>query len=94
MVNVQRRFTVQQSAPTPIPWFVASYSAELSPAVRKGLTGAHRLLDYTPLRKREVSDTGLEMAVRMPLKICRGLGGHPGTATSTGITFDTRPQLA
>lgn len=41
----------------------------ISPAVKKGLTGPHRLLDYTPLRKREVSDTGLEMAVRMPLKI-------------------------
>ena len=36
----------------------------------------------------------LVIAVRMPLKIRRGLGGHPGTATSTGITFDTRPQLA
>jgi hypothetical protein len=35
-----------------------------------------------------------EMAVRMPLKIWRGLGGQPGTATSTGITLDTRPQLA
>jgi hypothetical protein len=58
------------------------------------VTEPRRLLDHTLLRKREVSDTGLEMAVRMPLKICRGLGGHPGTATSTGITLDTRPQLA
>ncbi len=41
-----------------------------------------------------VSGTPLEMAVRMPLRICRGLGGHPGTATSTGITLDTRPKLA
>ena len=36
----------------------------------------------------------LEIAVSMPLIICRGLGGHPGTATSTGTTLDTRPQLA
>jgi len=26
--------------------------------------------------------------------IARGSGGQPGTATSTGITFDTLPQLA
>ena len=26
--------------------------------------------------------------------ISTGLGGHPATTASTGITFDTRPQLA
>ena len=36
----------------------------------------------------------LAMAVRIPCMIATGVGGHPGTATSTGITFDTRPQLA
>lgn len=35
-----------------------------------------------------------EIAVRIPVRICRGLGGQPGTATSTGITFDTRPHVA
>ena len=34
------------------------------------------------------------IAVSMPCMIANGVGGHPGTATSTGITFDTRPQLA
>lgn len=33
-------------------------------------------------------------AARMPCRIRAGLGGHPGTATSTGMTFETRPQLA
>jgi hypothetical protein len=36
----------------------------------------------------------LEMAVRMPARIRVGLGGQPGKATSTGMTFETRPQLA
>jgi hypothetical protein len=35
-----------------------------------------------------------EMAVRMPRRISSGGGGQPGMATSTGMTFDTRPQLA
>jgi hypothetical protein len=35
-----------------------------------------------------------ERAARMPARIRVGLGGQPGTATSTGMTFDTRPQLA
>jgi len=34
------------------------------------------------------------MAVRMPWINAIGVGGQPGTATSTGITFATRPQLA
>ena len=34
------------------------------------------------------------IAVNMPCMIANGAGGQPGTATSTGITFDTRPQLA
>jgi hypothetical protein len=37
---------------------------------------------------------GDSSAVRMPLKIRVGLGGHPGIATSTGITFETRPRVA
>jgi hypothetical protein len=52
---------------------------------------------YASLTKRPrcvACGRSLVIAVRMPLKIRRGLGGHPGTATSTGITFDTRPQLA
>ena len=36
----------------------------------------------------------IDIAVRMPARIAVGLGGQPGTATSTGITFDTRPRLA
>ncbi len=36
----------------------------------------------------------VEIAVSIPCMIANGVGGHPGTATSTGITFDTRPQLA
>ena len=34
------------------------------------------------------------IAVSIPCMIANGVGGQPGTATSTGITFDTRPQLA
>jgi hypothetical protein len=34
------------------------------------------------------------IAVRMPCMIAVGVGGQPGTATSTGMTFDTLPQLA
>ena len=34
------------------------------------------------------------IAVKIPCMIASGVGGQPGTATSTGITFDTRPQLA
>jgi hypothetical protein len=33
-------------------------------------------------------------AVRMPWRIRVGLGGQPGTAISTGMTFETRPRLA
>jgi len=33
-------------------------------------------------------------AARIPGGIRVGLGGQPGTATSTGMTFETRPQLA
>ena len=45
---------------------------------------------WTPGNQRVRADT----AVRMPCRIAIGGGGQPGTATSTGITFDTRPQLA
>ena len=34
------------------------------------------------------------IAVNIPCISATGVGGHPGTATSTGITFDTRPRLA
>ena len=34
------------------------------------------------------------IAVRIPCMIASGVGGQPSTATSKGITFDTRPQLA
>ncbi len=34
------------------------------------------------------------IAVNIPRMIAYGVGGQPGTATSTGITLDTRPQLA
>jgi hypothetical protein len=34
------------------------------------------------------------IAVKIPCISAVGVGGQPGTATSTGITFDTRPQLA
>jgi hypothetical protein len=53
-----------------------------------------KTLDQTLFRNLERSGVALETAVRMPLRIRRGLGGHPGTATSTGMTLDTRPQLA
>ena len=33
-------------------------------------------------------------AVNIPRRISIGAGGQPGTATSTGITFDTRPRHA
>jgi hypothetical protein len=36
----------------------------------------------------------MAIAVSIPCMIASGVGGHPGTATSTGMTFDTRPQLA
>lgn len=45
-------------------------------------------------RVAEAVGPELETAVRMPARICRGLGGQPGTVTSTGMTFATRPQLA
>src|SRR5512139_8186 len=35
-----------------------------------------------------------EIAVRMPCMSATGVGGQPGTATSTGMTLATRPQLA
>ena len=35
-----------------------------------------------------------DTAARIPWRIRVGLGGHPGTATSTGMMFDTRPRLA
>ena len=34
------------------------------------------------------------IAVRMPAKMRLGLGGQPGTATLTGMTFATAPALA
>src|SRR6202035_4940106 len=45
---------------------------------------------------RVVSAAGMRRstAARMPLSRSIGDGGHPGTATSTGITLATRPQLA
>jgi hypothetical protein len=33
-------------------------------------------------------------AARMPARIRLGLGGHPGTSTSTGMTLRTAPALA
>ena len=36
----------------------------------------------------------LVMAARMPWSSAVGDGGQPGTSTSTGITFATRPRLA
>ena len=33
-------------------------------------------------------------AANMPWRIRVGLGGQPGMTTSTGMTFETRPQLA
>ena len=33
-------------------------------------------------------------AARMPARMSAGGGGQPGTMTSTGMMFDTRPQLA
>ena len=51
-----------------------------------------------PVRRASGSGSGPpragEMAVRMAARIRVGLGGQPGTATSTGITFATRPALA
>ena len=38
--------------------------------------------------------TAIEIAVSIPCMIASGVGGQPGTATSTGITFETRPRLA
>jgi len=35
-----------------------------------------------------------DTAARIPCRMRTGLGGHPGTATSTGITFEMRPRLA
>jgi len=35
-----------------------------------------------------------DIAVTMPRRISSGGGGQPGMATSTGMTFETRPQLA
>ena len=47
------------------------------------------------LSRRQVERTGdCEIAARMPARIRVGDGGHPGTTTSTGITFATAPQLA
>jgi hypothetical protein len=34
------------------------------------------------------------IAVSIPAKIRFGVGGHPGTATLTGMTFATAPALA
>jgi len=34
------------------------------------------------------------IAVSIPCMSWSGVGGQPGTATSTGMTFDTRPQEA
>jgi len=37
---------------------------------------------------------GAPTAVRMPCRMRVGVGGHPGTATSTGSTADTGPSVA
>jgi hypothetical protein len=37
---------------------------------------------------------GEVIAVRIPRSISSGGGGQPGTVTSTGITFETPPQVA
>ena len=68
--------------------FRSSGQSIFAPIVRR----AHQRhgLGCTP----DDSTTLLEIAVKMPLNISRGFGGHPGTATSTGSTLETRPQLA
>ena len=51
-----------------------------------------------PPASTPASATGLvatrPIACRMPCSSAVGVGGQPGTATSTGITLATRPQLA
>lgn len=47
---------------------------------------------YGPCVTRRVACA--EIAVSIPCRIRSGEGGQPGTTTSTGMTFDTRPQLA
>jgi hypothetical protein len=53
-----------------------------------GLPWLSERLDARYLRRPGV------MAVRIPCSIALGVGGQPGTATSTGITLATRPRLA
>ena len=53
-----------------------------------------RVASAVPLRRLSRCRSQRPMAVRIPCRIRVGLGGHPGTAASTGSTFETRPRLA
>lgn len=53
-----------------------------------------RLATHGDPAERGCAEEVLVMAARMPARMRCGLGGQPGTATLTGMTLETRPQLA
>lgn len=57
---------------------------------RSGDTGP----DPAPGTAMDESYPPIAMAVSIPRMMASGEGGQPGTATSTGMTLETRPQLA
>jgi hypothetical protein len=59
-------------------------------ARRLGLLRPRSALPPGPAPQREA----LRVAVKMPRRIASGVGGQPGTVTSTGMTLETPPRLA
>ncbi len=57
-----------------------------------GPEGAHTLL--LKIGRVGLQAGVLRTAVKIPRRMSSGRGGQPGTATSTGITLATLPQLA
>src|SRR5690242_20851439 len=49
------------------------------------------LHDALPILRLRIGSR-CSIAVRMPRMMSTGVGGHPGTAMSTGMTLATRPQ--
>src|SRR6185312_16196666 len=104
---VQLAATVSKAPPWPggsavrarhLPWIRTCDYQRVSidsPAPRAtGAVHGPQLPHLSSLSRSADVGRRVDSAVRIPCRIRVGLGGHPGTATSTGITFETRPKLA
>ncbi len=61
----------------------------------RGGIGGTRLADRRAEKvESDPAYSRARIAVRMPCRSAVGVGGQPGTSTSTGITFETAPRLA